>query len=120
VATVRVVISNDHRTQVKGAIGAAVEAALRGVGDNCLEEANRSIPIEEGILQDTGFVEVTRTATGSEGQVGYNTPYAVIQHEDPSLRHDPGREDHWLERTVDRNRDRYAAYVAEKVGGSFD
>ena len=34
------------------------------------------------------------------GAVAYDTPYAVRQHEDTRLRHDPGRRAKWLERTA--------------------
>lgn len=83
----------------------------------CLAESNEIIPLEEGNLEGTGTAEVD----GLEGQVGYGTPYAVYQHERTDLRHDPGRYDHYLERTVLENSDRYAdmieAKVRERLGG---
>lgn len=106
-------VNFDHTAQVTDRIHDLIGQALKDIGDNCLEEANRTIPHEEGIMQDTGFVEVDAAAL--EGQVAYSTEYAVKQHEDPTLKHDPGREDHWLEKTVDRNRGNYERYVADKV-----
>lgn len=115
--TVRIDWRGGSRAHLTGEIRKAAAEALRDIGDNCLEEANRIIPLEEGIMQDSGFVEVDATAL--EGQVAYSTPYAVKQHEDPTLTHDPGREDHWLEKTVDRNRAEYAEYMARKVRGDL-
>lgn len=95
------------------ALRRATAPVLEEVADVALEEANRIIPLEEGIMQDSGSVEVDEQAL--EAQVAYSTPYAVKQHEDPTLRHDPGREDHWLEKTVERNRGRYADFIAQRV-----
>lgn len=88
----------------------AVATALGDVAEQCLEEANRTIPLEEGILSDSGFVEVDEA--GLQAQVAYSTAYAVVQHEDPSLTHDAGRRDHWLEQTVIENQAAYEAYLA--------
>lgn len=91
----------------------AAAEALQDVADAGLEEANKTIPLEEGIMQDSGFTELDDSALTS--QIAYSTPYAVKQHEDPTLNHDPGREDHWLERSVERNRVPYAEFIAKKV-----
>lgn len=95
------------------AVRRALGPVLGQVADVALEEANRIIPLEEGIMQDSGFTEVDEAALTA--QVAYATPYAVKQHEDPTLTHDPGREDHWLEKTVERNQSRYAAFIAQRV-----
>jgi hypothetical protein len=99
----------DAEAEIRKAAG----DALGDVADAGLEEANRTIPLEEGIMQDSGFTEVDRDAL--EAQIAYSTPYAQKQHEDVTLHHDPGREDHWLEKTVDRNRQAYADYIATEV-----
>lgn len=91
----------------------AVEAALQDVVDVALEDANRTIPLEEGIMQDSGFTQVS----GKEGQVAYADVAGKLlkQHEDSSLRHDAGRRDHWLEQSVEENKETYAEYIASKV-----
>jgi hypothetical protein len=103
VAEVKVVITrfggpNVHETLPK---------ALLAVCEAVLTEANKTIPLETGTMQRSGRVEVS----GNEGQVSYDTPYAVQQHEDPHFRHDPGRRDHWLERTVEEMRDELSKIV---------
>jgi hypothetical protein len=94
------------------AVHAAVARAIETVAEDCLTEANRTVPIETGTLMRSGHV----TRVGElEAAVGYDTPYAVVQHEDSSLHHDPGRRDHWLERTVEENRALYTAHIAKAV-----
>ena len=110
----RVRIVFDHSDQVARDIQRAVGAALREIGEDCLEKSNRIVPLEEGPLQASGFTEVDERAL--EGVVGYSTPYAVIQHEDPTLRHDPGRESHYLEKTVHRNQGAWQQRMARAAG----
>lgn len=70
--------------------------AVRDGAEHLLEQANRTIPIEEGTMARSGQV----TSEGTTAAVSYDTPYAVRQHEDTRLRHDPGRRAKWLERTA--------------------
>lgn len=86
----------------------ALSGALGDVASECLGQANETCPIETGTLIRSGFAE----SDGMEAQVAYDTPYAVVQHEDPDYHHDPGRRDHWLSRTVEENRAAYVNYVA--------
>jgi len=100
---------------VTAAVRRAAAAALGDVAEVHLESANRRIPLEEGIMQDSGFTEVD--AGSLTAQVAYSDVAGKLlkQHEDPTLRHDDDREDHWLERDMDRNREKYAEYVAAEV-----
>jgi len=73
-------------------------AATQGLtlGAQHLLGASRAIvPIEEATLERSGEVTVDRS--NLTAAVSYNTPYAVRQHEDLSLRHDPGRQAKYLE-----------------------
>jgi hypothetical protein len=103
----------DRSTAAKAAIRGAIADALGDVAETLLNDANRTVPIEEGTLERSGVASVDRNALQSA--VSYDTPYAVVQHEDPTLRHDPGRRDHWLIDTLNENRRRYLDYVADKV-----
>lgn len=91
----------------------ALKTALRDVAHTCLGEANQIIPIEEGTLEATGTVQPSGGELATE--IAYGTPYARYQHERTDLVHDPGREDHWLEKTVVRNAQRYADWVGAQV-----
>lgn len=78
------------------------EAAADAIGEvveQWLEDGNRLVPIEEGTLQNSGVTEVDRA--NLQAAVGWgaggSSDYAVIQHEDTSLRHDAGRSAKWGE-----------------------
>ena len=93
----------------------ARRAALRGLeraGEHVLKLARDRVPIEEGTLERSGMVS-------SDGQgtvaVSFDTPYAVRQHEDLSLRHDGGRQAKYLESAVGESRQEIAALVAAAV-----
>lgn len=73
---------------------AAFDAAL-DLMEHGAEESTRQVPIEEGTLTRSAHVSVDR-AQGVV-QISYDTPYAVVQHEDQSLRHDADRKAKYLE-----------------------
>lgn len=107
----KVITVVDRTSQVGALARAALEEALEDITEDCLTEANRTVPHGEGMLQDSGFAEVD----GLEGQVAYSTPYAVKQHEDPTLRHDAGRRDHWLSQAVEENWGRWEDWLRDKA-----
>lgn len=93
----------------------AAADALEDIVEDDLRESNDVAPIEEGTLIRSGFTEVDRKAL--TGQVAYDTPYSVRQHEDVTLKHDAGRKHHYLEDTVEQNRQRHLDYLQRKVAG---
>lgn len=80
---------------VKGALSAAVEKALRQGSEHLLTTSNNTVPIRERTLRDSGRVDVD--ARAGRAAISYDTPYAVRQHEDLTLRHDSGRRAKFLE-----------------------
>lgn len=72
--------------------------ALSDAAEYLLEQANRTVPHDEGTLMRSGLV--TMSAVQMLAAISYDTPYAVRQHEDLSLRHAKGRRAKWLELTV--------------------
>jgi hypothetical protein len=79
-------------------------------GENILEEANRTIPHDEGVMQDSGSVSIA--SDGSEAAIYYDTPYTVRQHEDTSLRHPNGRRAKWLELTLQERGSTVVQWIA--------
>lgn len=65
-----------------------------------LQKSRELVPHQEGVLELSGRVVVADD--GSQGAVTYDTPYAVRQHEDLTLRHDPGRQAKYLEEPLYR------------------
>jgi hypothetical protein len=100
----------DNRRLVDARVHAAAVGAVGDAAEMVLEEANRTAPIEEGVMIGSGGVDVDRAA--GRASVFYDTPYAPRQHEDTRLRHDEGRRAKWLERTVLESRRRIAQVLA--------
>lgn len=94
----------------------AAADALADIVEDDLRETIQVTPIEEATLIRSGFTEVDRA--NLVAQVAFDTPYAVRQHEDPTLHHDAGRKDHFLEDTVEQNRARHTEYLQSKVAGA--
>lgn len=92
----------------KRAVAAGTDAA-----EFLLEEANRTVPIEEAVLEGSGHV--TTDADALVFSVSYDTPYAVRQHEDTRLRHDSGRRAKWLEYTFREQRLRVLTFLADRM-----
>lgn len=96
------------------------DAAARGLAlaaEYVLEEANRSIPIEEGTLQRSGVASVDDD--GTRAAVSYDTPYAVPVHEDLTARHDAGRRGKWLELTLQEQQDAVRQIIADTLRGEL-
>lgn len=89
----------------------AVARGLQAGADLLLDESNRLAPIETGDLIRSGRAE----ADEEEAAVGYNTPYAVRQHEDLSYRHDAGRQAKFLETALNHNADRIIDTIADEI-----
>ncbi|MBM7767358.1 minor capsid protein [Glutamicibacter nicotianae] len=95
-------------------------ASGRGLGlaaEHVLGESNKIIPHEEGTLQNTGATSVD--TKNLRAAVSYNTPYAVVQHEDLSLRHDEGRQAKFLETALASEKDAVREIVRRTIAGEF-
>lgn len=68
------------------------------------EEADRIIPISPPGEMSSGTLMRSKAVSVDEGAlqaaVSYDTPYAVIQHEDLTFQHDPGRQAKYLEQPI--------------------
>lgn len=115
------------------------QAAAEGVFDaanHILEESNRIVPIEEATLTGSGTVTMrtgsakvtssengATTATGRPSvdtrgplaAISYDTPYAVAQHEDTTLTHDPGRRAKYLQHAVNDRADDVQRFIAARM-----
>lgn len=83
---------------IAGVKKVAEEATRRGLalaGEHILGESRKLVPHEEGTLERSGAVVVHPDELAVT--VSYDTPYAVRQHEDLSLKHDDGRQAKYLE-----------------------
>lgn len=77
----------------------ATAGCLKGLkiyGEYLLGEAVAIVPHDEGTLQDSGKSVVNKADL--EVIVAFDTPYAVVQHEDLTLHHANGRQAKYLEK----------------------
>jgi hypothetical protein len=98
-----------QQIQRDGIVGA--EKGLDLATEHLLGEARDEVPIEEGTLGRSGKT----SRDGLTGAVSFNTPYAVVQHEDMTLTHDPGRRAKYLERPMNTGRDTFGQIIATSV-----
>lgn len=104
---------NDKSGGVEARVHAALARAGSDVVEFLLEDSNRTVPIEEGVLEGLGTAEFdASTLTGS---ITYDGPYAARQHEETTWRHDPGRRAKWLELTLLEQDGRARDHVAGEV-----
>ncbi len=107
-----------------------IDAAVKGISDNAEEaledmldfigeETDKVIPLEEGILKDTKDIDVKEIAGELQGAIGYDTEYAIKQHEDQTLSHDSGRKAKYLEDTVKKYQKVLGEIWAKKFKGMF-
>lgn len=93
-------------------------AGLKLAGEHVLQLSRQKVPLEEGTLERSGEVSDDGALTVA---VSYDTPYAVRQHEDMTLRHAAGRSAKYLETAMGEGRAEAAQIVAataqRKAGG---
>jgi hypothetical protein len=103
-------------------LGDEVKAALRAKGvrglflgsEHLLEESNRTAPIEENTLIESGATDVDEA--NLTASVYYDTPYARRQHEELEWEHDPGRRAKWLELTAKERKPAIEQILADALG----
>ncbi|MBE0430066.1 MAG: hypothetical protein IBX61_09395 [Thermoleophilia bacterium] len=105
----------DRTPIVLAVVGQATERALDDAAEYILETANRTVPIEEGTLQNSGGIG---KATGKRA-IYYDTPYARRQHEELDWRHDAGRRAKWLEKTMQEERQKVLDFLGRGIGGGM-
>lgn len=114
-------MSRVRNTMRLGAVAARErDGAVRGLrlGTEHLLQASRlQVPIEEATLERSGVASVDPSSL--TGAVSYDTPYAVRQHEDLTLRHDAGRKAKYLEDPMTEERQVIAGLIAAQIRRSL-
>lgn len=101
--------------------GKAVTEAMRAgaarglflAAEYVLSESRKVVPLEEATLSRSGATSVDEEQLVSS--VSYDTPYALRQHEDLTLRHDPGRTAKYLERPLESTRGTQQEIIAGEI-----
>lgn len=86
-----------------------VQRGLFLAAEHVLQVSNTHVPIEEGTLERSGATSVGDL----EASTSYDTPYAVVQHEELGYRHDAGRTAKFLERASIGERQKVAQIMAQ-------
>jgi hypothetical protein len=95
---------------------AAREGAAKGLKlatEHVLQVSRTKVPLEQGTLERSGTAVVDES--NLVGAVTYDTPYAVKQHEDLTLRHAKGRTAKYLEGPLHQE----AATVQQIIGAEI-
>lgn len=101
--------------EVKSELRSAVIEWLVDASNYILDESNKEVPIDEGTLANSGNTQIDEsTLTAS---IGYDTPYAVRQHEDLSISHINDRGAKFLENAFKNNVGVLQDLLKDKVSG---
>ncbi|KKN66742.1 hypothetical protein LCGC14_0468530 [marine sediment metagenome] len=80
------------------------------------DESQRLVPVDEGTLKASGFVEVRKTATGASAVIGYarhgRPHYAGFVHERLDIHHAPPTQAKFLETAINTHIDDFRRRVA--------
>lgn len=98
---------------VRARYSAAAAVALHAGAEHMLEQSNRTIPLETGVMAGSGVASVDPRQL--RAAFSWNTPYVRRQHEDTRLRHDKGRRAKWAERTLREQSGRFNAFLARRM-----
>lgn len=96
-----------------------VADALRDTAEWLLKEANRTVPWQEGTLQDSGatdYAELFGVQVASIFYGGEASAYAVRLHEHPEYHFHYNRRGKWLELTAKEQADKVDGYMARRIG----
>ncbi|KUM31886.1 hypothetical protein AQ436_01865 [Arthrobacter sp. EpRS66] len=99
------------------ALSGALEKGLVLGAEHVLGESNKRVPHEEGTLENSG--SVSYEGGKLRAAISYDTPYAAVQHEDMSLRHDKGREAKYLENALNAEKDTVGEIIAQVARGEL-
>lgn len=87
--------------------------AIRDGAEAILTEAIDETPIDTGTLRRSGTV--TEAPQENAVYISFNTPYAVKQHEDLTLKHPRGGKAKYLETPFNANKKKVIKYAERKI-----
>ena len=100
---------------VEGSTPEAIEAGLRLI----FNKSQEYVPVDTGVLKDSGYVEVVPGFFRHKGEVGYardgSPPYAIIVHELVENQHEPPTSAKYLQRAVQEELNKVAAVMVKVI-----
>lgn len=98
---------------VRKAYREAAASALDDAAAFVLDESSKIAPINEGTLINSSSYVVDRS--NLIAAIGYNTPYAIIQHERTDFVHKNGRQAKYLEKPLRENAERVKLFIRNRL-----
>lgn len=86
---------------------------LKKLGEVILDESQKLVPVDTGVLKDSGTVQSNKREQSVT--ISYNTPYARKQHEDNTLNHPKGGQAKYLERPFDEKSGEAESYIVDEL-----
>lgn len=121
-----------QRSELKlnvGDLDALLQAgAVKGLNvalEHLIQVSREQVPHEEGTLERSSTPDgdgnggIAIDEAELRGAVSYDTPYAVIQHEDLTFRHDEGRKAKYLEDPFDAEQQTMQELIAAQIRRSL-
>ena len=90
----------------------------KAVEESCLDlqgKAQERAPLDTGDLRGSANTKITTTARRIKGEVGFNEPYALEQHENLQYSHPQGGEAKYLENPFKENENTYKQNIEDAV-----
>lgn len=104
--------------------GARIRAALAAAVVECAKDlktlSQQRVPVDQFDLHNSAKVSTDFDGDHLQAAVSYDTPYALVQHEDPTLQHDAGRTADYLGAPLRENAGRYQRHIADQVRDALD
>ncbi|MFI6317280.1 hypothetical protein ACIBG8_07165 [Nonomuraea sp. NPDC050556] len=94
-------------------VNRAAARGLRMGAEHVLQVSRTQVPIDEATLERSGAASVDDASLTAA--VSYETPYALVQHEDLDLKHAPGRKAKYLEDPARDEADIVRALIAAQI-----
>jgi hypothetical protein len=81
--------------------------ALMDVGNDLQGKAQQLAPVDTGDLRGSAYTKLGKNSV----EVGFNTPYALRQHEELNYRHPRGGQAKYLEEPFKENKNKYIDHI---------
>lgn len=102
--------------KVSKVVEQAAIAALQKCGADLQRKSSEQAPIDTGDLRANCHVsELQRQNKSMYVKVGYDLPYAIVQHERLDFRHPRGGKAKYLEDPFEENKGKYEKYIGEAI-----
>lgn len=94
---------------------AALQRATKEAARDLKKRSQDVVPYDNGDLSRSAEVSTEVDGTTVRAAVSYDTPYAAVQHEDTTLRHQDGRQAKYLSGPQRSKAQKYNQYIEDEA-----